>query len=178
MGSSQPAGSQGTRAQSSNNESKVGFLPQQSGVWSAVLGRGQSRQLPQHAHSRTPQLPEAPTLLTQSTNTPNAGSAFGLAAVHKTRIAAVLPPSQGLQLRRSGSRHSGARLQTAGRPAGSRQQPTKARGVSKRCGFLPATLTNSQGSYVRTTRSAEPPARPSPCQRPPQARGTRRPRSC
>lgn len=68
-----------------------------------------------------------------------------------------MPPRQGFQLSRSGSEQSGAgrsgaQLQDAGTPAGSRQ---RSRGVSKRFAFLPATLTNSQGIYARASGPAQ-----------------------
>lgn len=127
--------------------------------------------------------PEAPTLLTQSTNIQNTRSGFSLATVHKMPNTAIFPASQGFELHPSGSKQSGAgrsgaQLQNTGMPAGSLQQSTKARGVSKCFGFFPAMLTNLQGSYARTSRSMQQPARPSSSQCLPQAEGTHCPQSC
>lgn len=105
----QPVGSQGTRAQGSNNKRQVPAVAEGRGVvscwrWSHSEPGGRSRQLPQRARSRTPQLPAALTLLTHPTNVQNTRCrGFSLAAVHTTPISAVFPASQGVQLRCPGS---------------------------------------------------------------------------
>lgn len=132
----QPVGSQGTRVQSSQQkENQVPTVAEERGFRSCQRWPrtepascpprpgGRSRQLPQHAHSCTPQLPKALTLLTQSSNIQNTHSGFNLATVHKTPITATFPPSQGFRLSRSGSKQSGAgrsgaQLHNAGMPAG------------------------------------------------------------
>lgn len=131
----QPVGSQGTRAQSSNNKRKVRFLPQQRREESARASAGLAEPLPSLARGQEwaapparsqphGQLPEALPLPTQSTSTQNSRSGFSLATVLTSPITAIFPPSQGFQLSRSGSKQSGAgrsgaQLQNTGMPAGS-----------------------------------------------------------